>query len=427
MRIARRVLPDLPRRSLRAIAGYFGLAVGVLRRSADHVEATAFVWRELVSLLEAQGVGTWSGLRDWLASPVGSTKRRRVWPMPREARLALPDAPGVYRMLRKSGDVLYVGKATCLRHRVNSYFRRQRGVPERMLEMLSQARAVSFDVAPSALEAALVEPDEIKRYRPPYNISLTDGTRHVWFTPPDLSDRSARPSRRCRVGPFPSADALDQFAAMARASRAALGDGRWAPDDTVFSDGYARFCAAHVELSPGHAGRPASLLRLGTRLWREGRRDRDEDQDSGADDDASMAIVRPVSAWTPESVQRSLERLAIRAALARRRAAWFTRLVDASLTWREPGAKRSRMLVIVGGEITVRTEVDPEVIPPIPPCHSRPVAERHAAFTLARFDRARVLTTELKRLAAAGAPVAVRFGVAPPLAEARLACLLAWL
>src|SRR5262245_50762641 len=38
--IARRLLPHLPRCSLRALAGYFGRAVGALRRSAEHVEAT---------------------------------------------------------------------------------------------------------------------------------------------------------------------------------------------------------------------------------------------------------------------------------------------------------------------------------------------------------------------------------------------------
>jgi DNA polymerase III epsilon subunit-like protein len=65
--IARRLLPDLPRRSLRALAGYFGRAVGALRRSADHVEATAFIWQELVRLLETKGVSTWSALHDWLA------------------------------------------------------------------------------------------------------------------------------------------------------------------------------------------------------------------------------------------------------------------------------------------------------------------------------------------------------------------------
>ena len=123
--IARRLLPTLPRCSLRALAGYFGRAVGTLRRSADHVEATAFVWQELVRLLETNGVSTWGGLHDWLAAPVKPTRsRRRVWPMPRDVRLSVPDAPGVYRMVRTSGDVLYVGKAASLRHRVNSYFRR---------------------------------------------------------------------------------------------------------------------------------------------------------------------------------------------------------------------------------------------------------------------------------------------------------------
>jgi len=38
----------------------------------------------------------------------------------------------------------------------------------------------------------------------------------------------------------------------------------------------------------------------------------------------------------------------------------------------------------------------------------------------------RVLTTELKRLTAAGAPVALRLGVAPALDESRLASALWW-
>ena len=124
--IARRLLPDLPRCGVRALTGYFGRGVGALRRSADHVEATAFVWRELVRLLRDEGISTWSVLQEWLADNRATRqRRRRVWPMPRNVRLSLPDAPGVYRMLRTSGDVLYVGKAASLRHRVNSYFRKQ--------------------------------------------------------------------------------------------------------------------------------------------------------------------------------------------------------------------------------------------------------------------------------------------------------------
>jgi DNA polymerase III subunit epsilon len=417
--IARRLLPDLPRRSLRALTGYFGRSVGALRRSAEHVEATAFVWRELVRLLEADGITTWTAMREWLAAPVAATMRsRRVWPIARDLRLSVPDAPGIYRLLRTSGDVLYVGKAASLRHRVNSYFRHQHGVPERMLEMLSQVRGISFEVAGSALEAALLEPDEIKRHNPPYNIALT-ADRAVWFAPADLSARCQRPSSRCPVGPFPSADLLDRFAALAGAHRGSVAHGRWGPDESTFAAGYARLCAAHPELSRHGAG-ARTLLRLGTRLWREGRRDRDADVDGAAGSD------RRVSEWTPELVQLALERLALRAALARRRALWLVRLVDATVVWRERGGAGARLLIVDNGEITARAAGEHDTVPPVPAGCRRSLAERQQTFSVARFDRLRVLTTELRQLARDGGSVSLRFGVQPALAGARLASVLSW-
>src|SRR5688572_26317752 len=419
--IARRLLPNLPRCSLRALAGYFGRAVGALRRSADHVEATAFVWQELVRLLETQGVSTWGALHDWLAAQVEPTRsRRRVWPMPRDVRLSLPDAPGIYRMLRTDGSILYVGKAASLHHRVNSYFRKQNGVPERSLEMLSQARAISFDVSPSSLEAALLEPDEIKRHRPPYNVALTVQDRALWFTSPNLSARSSQPSPHCPLGPFASAETLDRFGALARAERTALTSGSRGLDDGTFTAGYDRLCATHPELSRVDLSAHAKLLLLGTRLWREGRRDRDVDEDDLNDANPGLSI------WTPEFVQVSLEWLALRAALARRRAIWLTRLFDSSVVWREPGDSRARLIVIENGEVVLSRTVDANATPPIPPGYHRPVAARRNAFTLASFDRLRVLTTELKRLVAAGAPVALRLGVGPALHESRLASALWW-
>ena len=420
--IARRLFPDLPRRSLRALAGYLGRGVGSLRRSAEHVEATAFLWQELVHRLEDEGIATWSALRQWLAAPIDSRRRlRRVWPMPRETRLSLPDGPGVYRMLRTNGDVLYVGKASSLHVRVNSHFRKQHGMDERTLEMLSQARAISFDVTPTPLEAALLESDEIKRQRPPYNLALTVDDRAIWFASSDLNGRSPRPSQACPLGPMVSAELLDEFDAFARAQRPALGSSRWGPDAATFDAGYERLCATHLELSRADLSPHVRLLRLGTRLWREGRRDRDVDDDQGATD-----TDRGITAWTPELVGLSLEWLALRAALARRRAMWLTRLVDASLVWREPGAARARLMVIERGDIARITDADPDETPPVPPGSQRSVMARRELFTVTCFDRLRVLTTELKRLAAAGAPVALRFGNGPALTDARLAAALWW-
>ena len=133
-----------------------------------------------------------------------------------------------------------------------------------------------------------------------------------------------------------------------------------------------------------------------------------------------------MTVWTPEFVQVSLEWLALRAALARRRAIWLTRLFDSSLVWREPADSCARLIVIENSEVVLSGAVDAHATPPIPPGYRRPVAARREAFTLGSFDRLRVLTTELKRLIAAGAPVALRLGVGPALDETRLASALWW-
>jgi len=287
--------------------------------------------------------------------------------------------------------------------------------------MLSQARAISFDVTPTPFEAALLETEEIKRRRPPYNSALTVEDRAIWFASSDLSGRSPRPSQACPLGPIVSVEMLDQFGAFARAERAALGSSRWGPDEVTFHAGYERLSATHPELSRVDLSPHARLLWLATRLWREGRRDRDAE-----DDRHGTEAERRVTAWTPELVTVSLERLALRAALVRRRAMWLTRLVDASVVWREPSTERSRLIVIERGEIVLSTDAAPEGTPPIPPGYQRSVMARRELFTVACFDRLRVLTTELKRLVAARAPAAVRFGIAPALADARLAAALWW-
>lgn len=86
----------------------------------------------------------------------------------------------------------------------------------------------------------------------------------------------------------------------------------------------------------------------------------------------------------------------------------------------------ARLIVIEKGEIVLSTAVDADATPPIPPGYRRQVISRREVFTVTHLDRLRVLTTELKRLVAAGAPVALRFGVAPALSDFRLASALGW-
>jgi hypothetical protein len=156
---------------------------------------------------------------------------------------------------------------------------------------------------------------------------------------------------------------------------------------------------------------------MSTRLWREGRRDRDVEDET--------AIFR-VPEWSPEAVQAWLEWVALRAAHACRRASWLTALFDSTLVWNEAGLPSPRLLAIEGGEIVDARAVDAVTSPPIPPGRHRPIAEKRQAFTLPRYDRLTVLTSELKRMTAIGAPLALRLGAAAPLTGARLASALAW-
>jgi DNA polymerase-3 subunit epsilon len=200
--IAIRLMPDLPRLNLRALAGHLGHSPTQERRALGHVEASTFIWRALVPLLSSVGVEHWDALKAWLVdAPAPSSRERRarrVFPMPVERRRALPDAPGVYRFLRPNGDILYIGKATSLKKRVASYFTAKATRLERTMEMLSQAHDIKVTQTSSAVEAALLETDEIKRIDAPYNVQLRARDRSAWF-----ASRSQRWGRHDSRGKTP--------------------------------------------------------------------------------------------------------------------------------------------------------------------------------------------------------------------------------
>lgn len=422
--VARRLLPELPRKSLRALAGYFGAQVGALRRSADHVVATAFAWRHLAALLdEREGVRDWAALREWLGQPARRCERR--WPLPPERRRELPDRPGIYRFLRAGGSVLYVGKAASLRQRVGSHFHAQRGWAERGLEMLSQARDVTFAETATALEAALLEADEIKRLAPPYNVALTAAERRAWFASRDLAQTSGRADAHHVVGPLVSPAALLGLRALSRAcagphpltvaqrAAAACVEPAYAPPPEPFAEGLARFHARH-----GNAADVSELVRLGARLWARRLHAPADETDEEAEP--------PPRTWDARRVALALEETVLRAAHALRRARWLCRLSESSLAFAEGAAAGRRLLLVTGGEVVTREDLAPGEPLPVPAGHGRGPAARREVFDVATFDRLRVLTTELRRLAAETGQVELRFGPHARLRGERLRTVLRW-
>ena len=98
---------------------------------------------------------------------------------------ALPSKPGVYIMVDRAGDVIYVGKAISLKNRVGSYFRRTGEVRtghEAKTELLV-SKIADFDViiANSEFEALVLENTLIKHHMPKYNIKLRDDKGHPFI------------------------------------------------------------------------------------------------------------------------------------------------------------------------------------------------------------------------------------------------------
>lgn len=83
----------------------------------------------------------------------------------------LPQEPGVYYFYNVNKTILYIGKATSLKHRVKSYFQGNMMDKRGPLinKMVQDVDLVLFEQTDSVLEALILESYEIKKFQPLYN------------------------------------------------------------------------------------------------------------------------------------------------------------------------------------------------------------------------------------------------------------------
>jgi len=117
--------------------------------------------------------------------------------------------PGVYRMLGKNGEVLYVGKAKNLKNRVSSYFRGQAS-SLKTAALVERIHSIEVTVTHSETEALLLEQTLIKQLKPPYNILLRDDKSYPYIFisehefPRLAFHRGAKKEKGRYYGPYPS-------------------------------------------------------------------------------------------------------------------------------------------------------------------------------------------------------------------------------
>lgn len=128
----------------------------------------------------------------------------------------LPASPGVYRMIDRNGDVIYVGKARSLKARVTNYARKG-GHTNRIARMISATASMEFVTVRTEAEALLLEANLIKRFRPRFNVLMRDDKSFPYIliardqaAPQILKHRGARNRKGDYFGPFASAGAVNR-------------------------------------------------------------------------------------------------------------------------------------------------------------------------------------------------------------------------
>ncbi len=129
--------------------------------------------------------------------------------------LQAPTSSGVYLWRDSQENVIYVGKAKNLKHRLASYFSGNKDIKTRLL--ISNAQSIEYITTANEYEAFLLENNLIKKYNPRYNISLKDGKSYPVLRitneayPRLFKTRNAVRDGSTYFGPYPDADALDTF------------------------------------------------------------------------------------------------------------------------------------------------------------------------------------------------------------------------
>ena len=83
-----------------------------------------------------------------------------------------PRLPGVYLWKDGEGQIIYIGKAKCLRDRLGSYFSAK---DPKTTALLRRANSIETIIVANEYEALLLENTLIKQHTPKYNINLKDG------------------------------------------------------------------------------------------------------------------------------------------------------------------------------------------------------------------------------------------------------------
>jgi excinuclease ABC subunit C len=110
---------------------------------------------------------------------LGRVKSRKQAKLRVGVRAEAPKVPGVYGMLGRHGDLIYVGKAKSLRARLMSYFRDSRDA--KAGRILRHTHTLVWETVPDEFAALVRELELIRRHRPRFNVLGQPGRQRYCY------------------------------------------------------------------------------------------------------------------------------------------------------------------------------------------------------------------------------------------------------
>jgi excinuclease ABC subunit C len=96
-------------------------------------------------------------------------------------KLNIPTVPGCYKFFKKTGTVIYIGKAANLRSRVTSYWRESADHSPAKHAMMKEIVRLEWVEVDSEIEALLLESNLVKKHQPEFNVLLRDDKRFLYI------------------------------------------------------------------------------------------------------------------------------------------------------------------------------------------------------------------------------------------------------
>lgn len=162
IRLARQIVPGLPRYGLEHICSSLNIPLLNHHRAGSDASATVQLFQYLMERDE----------KNYIRQSLSRTSKEQSLPpnVPKTDFDVLPKSAGVYYFHNQKGQVVYVGKAKNIRTRVNSHFSNNSDSKQKQ-NFLKHTCRITFKETGTELMAAILESTEIRRLWPIFNTS----------------------------------------------------------------------------------------------------------------------------------------------------------------------------------------------------------------------------------------------------------------